>query len=214
MLWFTFDVIFETIPVLCQLLGNNWKNSPKAPSELNWYEPFFLLDPDTNTCINVLAAPHTIGLTQLCQGLSSFNATMGSGFIFFFAWPQWVWVLSKLFTWQSCSIQVKIFWGYQKLSESKVLLKFKNKGISFSDIFWSKQNWVSYGAFVESVCTHLAWPQCLAVHSVYFYLAPVWPQNCQPITEEHRVICFALIGPIDGELPSLDHVKSVTKGPR
>ena len=65
--------------------------------------------------------------------------------------------------------------------------------------------------------------QCLAVHSVctfsadctevYSYLAPPWPQYCQPITEEHRVICFALIGPIDEgegeeELPSVDHVPS------
>ena len=72
--------------------------------------------------------------------------------------------------------------------------------------------------FAHTLCS----PQCLALHSVYTfsadctevyrYLVPPWPQYCQPITEEHRVICFALIGPIDdlkeGELPYVDHVPS------
>ena len=39
---------------------------------------------------------------------------------------------------------------------------------------------------ISAVCT-----------AIYSFLVPVWPQYCQPITEEHRVICFALIGPID-----------------
>ena len=34
----------------------------------------------------------------------------------------------------------------------------------------------------------------IALYSVH-YLAAAWPRLCQPITEELKGICFALIGP-------------------
>ena len=100
---------------------------------------------------------------------------------------------------------------YQKLAESKVPLKFKIKGTSFSDIFGSDPNWVSYSVFVETcentllgpmfsytLCVHLF--SCLhcSVQLPGARVAPGWPQYCQPITEELGGICSALIGPIDG----------------
>ena len=43
--------------------------------------------------------------------------------------------------------------------------------------------------FTLGLCTQL---HCTTVHS----LVPAWPLFCQPITEELRFTCFALIGPL------------------
>ena len=92
---------------------------------------------------------------------------------------------------------------------SKIGRKFEIKGTSVSAIFGSKQNWVSKGVFVETCAHTLLSPMfsCTLVHlcsclhcSVQLTgarVAPGWPQYCQPITEEHQIICFALIGPLD-----------------
>jgi hypothetical protein len=67
--------------------------------------------------------------------------------------------------------------------------------------------------YTHSWCTHFAWISCAATH-LYFSpasvnswtvystalynctLASAWPLFCQPITEELRFTCFALIGPL------------------
>ena len=42
-------------------------------------------------------------------------------------------------------------------------LRLKNKGIAFSDIFWSGSNWASYAVFVKTSGAHFAWPSYAAV---------------------------------------------------
>ena len=67
-----------------------------------------------------------------------------------------------------------------------------------------------------TLCTHVLrfTFQC----SMYNQLVPHWHHFGQPITEEHRVFCFALIVPIDaddggGKLLCVDHVLSFGQGP-
>ena len=70
--------------------------------------------------------------------------------------------------------------------------------------------WVKLNKTVHSVYA------CSAVSTpLYNNLAPAWPPYCKRITEELRVIFFALIGPIDeegDEFPYVDQVPTERGG--
>ena len=110
--------------------------------------------------------------------------------------------------WLKCSNPLNIA-RINNWQKARSHLNFKLRAPSFCDIFGSEQNWVSYGVFMETCAHTLLGPMfsCKLVHlfsclhcSVQLTgarVAPGWPQYCQPITEEHQIICFALIGPLD-----------------
>ena len=55
----------------------------------------------------------------------------------------------------------------------KVSFKFKNKGTFFFDIFWSEQNWLSYGVFIDTCATHkllgTLWTLCTPDQMIALY---------------------------------------------
>ena len=115
----------------------------------------------------------------------------------------------------------------QVFGSTQVLSKLANVSIASEDPHRSKCLVSCFNSGPSQLSDKTSLFSCLhcSVQLTGARVAPGWPQNCQPITGELWLFCFALIGPIngwkeeeeeeeeEGELPYVDHVPSFRQGP-